>query len=119
VEACSPIKGRVAPRLRAWLCLFLAALFLYNPFLTAPAAGAGLHLRHSHSNRATVGASELQQFTTAKERQSFEAQAEELNEGKSFAAPSLQERLTTPCSDVPAPQAFWAANLWFRPPPLA
>jgi hypothetical protein len=101
------------------LCLLLAALFLYNPFLTAPAADAGLHLRHSHSNRATVGASELQQFTPAKERQAFEAQAEERNDGVSFAVPPPEERLATACSEVPAPQAFWAANLWFRPPPLA
>jgi len=54
----------------AWVCLLLVLLLLYNPFLMAPGSDGGLNVRHPASNRATVGSSELQHFTSAA-RQDF------------------------------------------------
>jgi hypothetical protein len=107
-----------SPKPRAWLCLFLAALFLYNPFLEAPASAAGLDLRHSASNRATVGASELQQFTVGKLRHVVGTQAESPT-GTALFLEAPREQPTAAGFDSPAPPVLWAANLWFRPPPLA
>jgi hypothetical protein len=44
-------------------CVLLAGLFLYNPFLAASRASNSLTVCHPASYRATVGCSELEQFT--------------------------------------------------------
>src|SRR5271163_3675702 len=56
-------KWRVAPKWQIGICLLLVALIIYNPYLAGAESGAGLCVRHSASNRATVGASELQHFS--------------------------------------------------------
>jgi hypothetical protein len=61
-QALKSGEARAFPRHRVWLCLLLAGLFLYNPFLAGAGSFGGLNLRHPPSNRATIGSSELQQF---------------------------------------------------------
>jgi hypothetical protein len=98
-----------------WLCVLLAALFLYNPFLTAPSSALGLHVRHSASHRATVGSSELQQFR-ASERLAPSVPVEELV-SDIFVMNIVVEGFAPPEMEVPSPQNDWPASLWFRPPP--
>lgn len=118
MQSFLPIAGLVLARPRAWLCLLLAVLFLYNPFLAAPSVGAGLHVQRTSSNRATVGASELQHFT-AKERRVSEAPARAVTNTLPLPDTSVREFFATPKFETRVPQLLWSASLWFRPPPIA
>jgi hypothetical protein len=108
---------RKKPARHAWLCLLLAALFLYNPFVVAPSSGAGLNLQESARHRATVGASELQQFR-ASERLAPVARMEALVGEILFVVKIVVfERCATPDVDVRTALNVLPASLWFRPPP--
>jgi hypothetical protein len=100
-----------------FVCLLLTALVVYNPYLAGAESGPGLCLRHSASNRATVGASELQHFAPAQKSAS-------LLPGDAlllFAllTPTLHPsgQRTTTGSVRPAAVQHLAPSLWFRPPP--
>lgn len=99
------------------MCLTLAILFLYNPFLGMASTGDCLNIRHSASHRATVGASELQHFSPTSAR-------------KIFAVPvvTLLSWLVSPVKsttrfavEIPTVprfiDPFLGADLRFRPPP--
>jgi len=107
---------RVTPGGRVWLCLLLAALFLYNPFATAPSSSLGLNVQESASHRATVGASELQQFT-ATERHAPAIQIISPVSALLLAHAPALERFTPPDLAAPRPQTDWPASMRFRPPP--
>jgi len=104
---------------RGCLCLLLAALFLYNPFLATPNCFGELNLRHPARNRATVGASELQQFKVGDEGSKIKvpvsaaAESPHALPGPAESAPSLFLQRVSP------PQQFLSASLWFRPPPAS
>ncbi len=115
-------KQRVGSRQPAWvvfLWFLLAALFFYNPFvsLTSPAGDLAYH--SLARNRATVGASELQQFSPQK---SLHVQPELsfLNLAASIFLP-LQHAWHSAHFVEPSivPLAKLPSNLWFRPPPAA
>ena len=50
------------------VCLLLAVLSLYNPYLAATSGSAGFGFCHAASYRATVGASELEHFSPTNNR---------------------------------------------------
>jgi hypothetical protein len=110
-------KWRLAPRWQIALCLLLTALVIYNPYLAGAESGPGLCVRHSASNRATVGASELQHFSPINSR-SILATATvvvfQLFDGLLNIASQPHERTEKPV--LPAIQHL-PASLWFRPPP--
>jgi hypothetical protein len=82
---------------QAWLCLLLANLFLYNPFLAGADCFGGLNLCHPPSNRATIGSSELQQFRVTNGRSTFAISEAALIEfHTSLPEPSVE----VPCSAV-------------------
>jgi hypothetical protein len=56
-------RGTFEPGWHGWLCILLIALMLYNPFAGLMGPGDGLRYDRLASNRATVGASELQHFS--------------------------------------------------------
>ena len=112
----SNCREREKPARYVWLCVLLAALFLYNPFVVAPSSGQGLNLQHSASHRATVGASELQQFR-ATERHAPIARMEELVGEIVLVKAVVFERFATPDVEVRTPLNILPASLWFRPPP--
>jgi hypothetical protein len=105
------------PKLQVLLCLLLVGLVLYNPYLAGPESSASTCFRHAASNRATVGASELQHFTPVDNRGVLLAAFVLLFPGFPIVAPrssrSGDYRIAAVCH---SPQ-FLPASLWFRPPP--
>jgi hypothetical protein len=104
-------------RARTLVCLTLAILFLYNPFLELASSGAGLNIRHTDSHRATVGASELQQFSPTSPRKIVVMPVATLLSWlvlpvKSDTRPAV-EISTRPRFISP----ILCTDLWFRPPP--
>src|SRR5262249_47014886 len=107
--------GMAAIPLRTWLCVLLAALILYNPFMAAPTASLGLHAQRTASNRATVGASELQ-HVASKAPRVFAAQAE-VSEERFFSTDVVvSDAFSAPAFAPRVPQLIVPASLCFRPP---
>jgi hypothetical protein len=104
---------------RAAVCLLLAIVSLYNPFLTISGACDVLHVHHPQSFRATVASSELRRCT--------------LDDHKPLIAPPEAFETTDPTPVVPQAATFSPARqdlnvvsplqqvsvggFWFRPPP--
>jgi hypothetical protein len=90
---------------------------LYNPFAASMSSDDGLNVRHAASNRATVGASELQHFSFANARDPLSTHDNALV----IATVSSSELSTDSFKDLPQetslPQQIFGASLWFRPPP--
>ena len=113
-------KSRMAGRLPKWeaaVCLVLAVLCLFNPFLDA-AGTSGLHFCHAASHRATVGSSELQQFTPTSGRSVLES-AELVTVALLLEVVSgARHPLATAMFEAAWPEEILPASLWFRPPPI-
>jgi hypothetical protein len=106
-----------APRWHAQVCFCLALFLLYNPYLAAPGSTNGLNVRHPASNRATVGASELQHFSPADGKQKLSTSAVDSAE-HFFSIADLSSQAFEPSPQVVSPaQQFFGSSLWFRPPP--
>jgi hypothetical protein len=113
----SPKAGRLAKR-EAALCLLLAALCLFNPFLNAAAGTSGLNFCHAASHRATVGSSELQQFTPTDGRSVLESAELVTVELLLEVTSDARHPLATAMLEVAWPAEILPASLWFRPPPI-
>ncbi len=104
---------------RVALCVTLAALFLYNPFLAVYGTSPIANIQHPLSYRATVAGSELQTCTVAPEGPL--APALEV----AVAREGLPAAATTPVwpaltGDTIRPVRRVICNsLWFRPPPVS
>jgi hypothetical protein len=112
-------EAPAVPKHQVWLCLVLASLFLYNPFLAGADSFRGLNLRHPPSNRATIGSSELQQFRVTDGRSTFAIPETASIE---FRPPLADYPLAVPegpAEDILPAQQFVCASLWFRPPPAS
>ena len=101
---------------RAAICLLLAALFLYNPFLNMAASANGLAVAHRDSNRSTVGCGEFQHFTPT---DSQDSAVPEISVPLFFHLDAPVSIVSyVPRFDVPLiVQRILLAELWFRPPP--
>jgi hypothetical protein len=100
-------------------CILLVVLFFYNPFVALISPTGGLAYHSLSRYRATVGVSELQQFSP---QQSFHMRPELffLNLAASVFRP--QQHTWRPAHIVEVPVASLAklpSNLLFRPPPAA
>jgi hypothetical protein len=106
------------PRWHGWVCVCLALFLLYNPYLTAPGSTNGLNIHHPASNRATVGASELQHFSPADGKHKLSTPAIAIVE-HCFSIPDLSSQAFEFFPQVVSPaQQFFGSSLWFRPPPV-
>jgi hypothetical protein len=118
----SPARNnQSAIRWRAVLCLVLGALFLYNPFLTIPAAGATygtVHLHHPVSFRATVASCELGHYTAETAKTLLHALAVLPRELVQVAPLYTIGAVRSEALPLPLPQAS-CNSLWFRPPPFS
>jgi hypothetical protein len=105
-------------RLTAFVCITLAILFLYNPYITLGSCPSGkLNVQHRLSYRATVGSSELQHFSPPDARKIFATSI-------AVAATWLESPINFLVSQVAEvsthhlrPYPLVCADLWFRPPP--
>ena len=112
------MRGGALPTWQVALCLLLALLVVYNPYLSATDPGMGLCVRHSASFRATLGASELQHFTPEDSVAMLAAAATlALAHFLQFRLPESSERHTRVTQRVAPPEQALPASLWFRPPP--
>jgi hypothetical protein len=109
---------RSVSRWGAGLCLFLAVLFLYNPFFTIYGSPSGLNVRHPLSIRGTVASSELRRSLIQEEKLEIDSPQEAVVDELEFSVASAigtfipQEKLLDPKREV------LSASLWFRPPPV-
>jgi len=100
-----------------WICFFLAFFLLYNPFQAASQSSNAMDVCHPASNRATVGASELQHFTPAAGWDSLPAvDLADVEIPAPQPMVTVETSLAVPRLVVP-PQQFFGSGLWFRPPP--
>lgn len=100
------------------MCLLLAMLFLYNPFLSATRATSGLMVCHPASHRATVGASELESLGQPNASVQILYVADFTRDFAAVLAVSLTTTEYAPQQEViTTPKAGFFASLWFRPPP--
>jgi hypothetical protein len=106
-------------RWQALVCLLLAGLLLYNPFLSFIHSPTGLSVHRLPRNRATVGSAELQHFSPVSQEAAADTLQEErtgeitaTSSGREFqlATDLLRDRIISP---------DFSSNLWFRPPPSA
>jgi hypothetical protein len=115
-----PLNSGSVTSVKRWqllVCLLLAALVIYNPYLSGVEAGAGLCLRHSASNRASVGASELQHFTPIDGRSVVASDAVALLQAFAGLAVPTSEPYKRTTEKVLVALVNLPASLWFRPPP--
>jgi hypothetical protein len=112
-ETRSPRKWKLA------VCLLLAVLSLYNPYLTAMNGTTSLSICHSASHRATVGASELQPLSTFHNRHGVAFGYRFLTTIFAVLPPAGVAYFTRVYSSVPSaglsPLLYF--SLRFRPPP--
>jgi len=104
--------------LRAWICVLLALLILYNPFLALTTSYASHSMHGQARHRATVGASELQHLGCAQDQtqQDMICWQELRNE---FAGPAAEYEAVAFPRDEEAAQPESVSRIWSRPPPLA
>lgn len=115
----APRTGGVSlPLWQVLTCVLLAGLFLYNPFLGAANAAGNLIVGHPASHRATVGASELEQFSQPAARVSaaLPAWGDAQSLVLQVAASEWAKRGTVE-EAVAVPLVRYSSSLWFRPPP--
>ena len=118
--------GRKAPeprarvtRLPAIVCLLLAGLLLYNPFLSLIHSPTGLSVHHLSRNRSTVGSGELQPLSPVSTGVAADVQLEE-GTGEIIAIAGGQEfQLAADLTWDLVITPDFSSNLWFRPPPSA
>jgi hypothetical protein len=116
------LEATNAPRSAAgWqmlVCLLLAVLFLYNPFLAGHRDDGAFTVGHPASHRATVGSSELEQFS---QRHPVVAPLPDPAVVRTFLDAAAAVPSATPAAadrdEILPPPAFFSSNLWFRPPP--
>lgn len=112
-------KPGLRQRLTIFVCVTLAILFLYNPYVTLTSSSSGqLNVQHILSYRATLGSSELQHFSPPDERKIF---ATSISVVPTWLASSVNF-LVEQAPEV-FPHEFCAyqlvsEDLWFRPPPV-
>jgi hypothetical protein len=102
----------------AGLCLFLAVLFLYNPFFTIYGSPSGLSFRHPLSIRSTLASSELRRSLVKEVKPKVEAPQEPDLGQLEFSIASKIGALVPEEESLVPKQEILSTSLWFRPPPV-
>ncbi len=117
--AGAPKRKSFSSYRRVGLCVLLAILFLYNPFLAAGREHGTLTMSRPASYRATVASSEVEQFAPPAAGAAALLPALVL-----FAllipilvANRFDTRQTPAPEAAASPRAGFSSSLWFRPPP--
>jgi hypothetical protein len=104
------------PRWRVFACVLLIGLVVYNPFVALSGSSGNLSYEKLARNRATIGSSEMQQFSpvlnpTVQPDLDVEVKGAEPAAAVQESQPGMDQR------EVIFLQPELFANLWFRPPP--
>lgn len=104
------------PNWRVCICVLLIGLVVYNPFFALCGSSGNLSYQRLARNRATIGSSELQQFSPVS-TPTAQADLAVVENGAEPAA-AVQETQPGMVQQEVAPlQPELYASLWFRPPP--
>jgi len=118
-ESLQPAEDSwVIHKKRAWVCLLLSVLFLYNPFLAMQGSSGALSVGHPPSYRATVASSELLKFENSKNPTVIAIADVDLS--ATFILIPPQPRPPAVHGDAEilhGTDQFLSGKLWFRPPP--
>ena len=105
-------------RLTVFVCVALAILFLYNPYLGMASSSSGkLNVQHSLSYRATVGSSELQHFSPPDARKIFATPIAVATIWLESPLNFLVGQAAEVSTHHLCAYQLVCADLWFRPPP--
>jgi hypothetical protein len=104
-------------RINIVVCLSLAVLFLYNPYLAVTPSSSVLNVHHSLSYRATVGSSELQHFSPTDARKIFALSIASVLSWLDSPAKPIVSRVTEVSAHPACAFEVVCSDLWFRPPP--
>jgi hypothetical protein len=108
---------RVRP-LHVVVCILLAGFLLYNPFFSLIHSQVEAALQHPASNRATVGAAELDHFPPVTKQLSAALPAAELISPRLLRIAEENTLASPKTFDSPHfPKPQFSSHLWFRPPP--
>jgi hypothetical protein len=110
-------RTRVSPWSAA-LCLFLAVLFVYNPFFTIYGSPSGLSFRHPLSVRGTLASSELRRSLVKDVKPKVETPQEAGLSQLEFSVASEIGTFIPEEESFTQKQEILSASLWFRPPPV-
>jgi hypothetical protein len=110
---------RSGARRYAWVCLLLAFLFLYNPYLSALGSPGGLNVEHPASHRATVGSSELERYSPTGKDSAHVFVTFFFANFVLFPVPPASHSFPLEHSELLLLQRILCASLWFRPPPFS
>lgn len=112
---------RLKPSALPWrvgVCLVLAGLLLYNPFLTIYGDSQILNIQHPLSYRATVASSELRRCTVEPPKALIPALEAAVAFGRMQLAATKEVVLAVPRALSRSIPAVVFYSLWFRPPPI-
>src|ERR1700751_3994247 len=113
----SPDGDKRRPAWRAWVCVLLVGLLLYNPFLAFASASHGRGYQALTRHRASVGASEMQHFAPV---QGEKAPADVRVAAERSGRPDPQKGGLLTRGPEPLPLFVEGmTSHWFRPPPRA
>src|SRR6202035_1633896 len=104
-------------RINIVVCLALAVLFLYNPYLAVTPSSNVLNIHHSLSYRATVGSSELQHFSPTDARKILALSVATVLSWLDSPANPIVSRVTEVSADPARAFELVCSDQWFRPPP--
>src|ERR1700681_2610028 len=99
------------------VCLALAVLFLYNPYLAVTPSSSVLNVHHSLSYRATVGSSELQHFSPVHARKILALSVATVLSWLDSPATPIVSRVTEVSPQPACAFEVLCSDLFFRPPP--
>ena len=104
-------------RINIVVCLALAVLFLYNPYLAVTPSSSVLNVHHTLSYRATVGSSELQHFSPTDARKILALSVAIVLSWLDAPANPIVSRVTDVSPHPACAFEVSCSDLWFRPPP--
>jgi hypothetical protein len=113
----SPDGDKRRPPWRAWVCVLLIGLLLYNPFLALTSATHGRGYQALTRHRASVGASEMQHFAPVQVEKAL-ADVRVAPEISELPEPQQVCLLTSGPEHLPLLLEGMTSH-WFRPPPRA
>jgi hypothetical protein len=112
------LKQEVQERpLRVWVCVLLALLILYNPFMALTGSAHSFSVHGLARHRSTVGASELQHMGPLQDQNQQDV-VNLQDSQEEFTGLVAEYEAVGFARDVEVAQPESVSRIWSRPPPL-